>query len=80
MKHYYTIETFEGTIVADSSNKKDAIKKARESALEYRVSMFVHKISTETRKILDYMGVAEFPYYLRNCKLEFRDIHFVESV
>ena len=59
---------------------KDAIKKARESALEYRVSMFVHKISKETHKILDYMGVAEFPYYLRNCKLEFRDIHFIKSI
>ena len=80
MKHYYTIETFEGAIVADSSSKKDAIKKARECALEYRVSMTVHKVCKLTRRVLDYMGVAEFPYYLRNCKLEFRDIHFIKSI
>lgn len=80
MKHYYTIETFEGAIVADSLNKKDAIKKARASALEYRTSMTVHKVCKLTRRVLDYIGVAEFPYYLRTCKLEFCDIHFVESV
>lgn len=80
MKHYYTIETFEGVIHETSTSKKEAIKIARQCALENKASMCVHKICAETRKVLDYLGVAEFPYYLRNCNLEFCDIHFVESV
>lgn len=77
MKHYYTIETREGAIVADALTKKDAIRTARKSALDYKESMTIHKVDKETRRTLDYVGIAEFPYFLRNCQLDLRDITFV---
>ena len=75
MKHYYTIEQFNGVIVADALTKKDAIRTARERALDFRQSLTIHKVDKETRKILEYVGIAEFPVWMRNFDREKLDIH-----
>lgn len=74
MGNYRIAETHTGRLVNNLiyHNKKNAISDARIEALARKQSCTVYKEGVNE----DYaITICKFPYYLRNCKLDIKDIY-----
>ena len=75
--HYYLTRIDESIFQDAGKNKREAIRRGREFAVKEKTSIQLWKckevsgIKTLSRY---YIGVLEFPYYLRNCQLTAADI------
>jgi hypothetical protein len=77
-KHYYITGIRERNFVDAGTNKKAAIKAGKARALQERQSVELwrcHKVGGCGETLgRYYIGILEFPYYLRNCPLTEKDI------
>lgn len=75
-KNYYYIQRYDTKEdIEVGKNKREAIKQGKEIALKYRTSCTLLKcVEDEGSLCVTYVGILEFPYYLRNCQLDTSDI------
>ena len=62
------------------ANKREAIKRGKEVALEQKTTCTLMKCVEKEGKLIppvEYIALLEFPYYLRNCQLDTSDITVV---
>lgn len=73
MKHKYcAIPVLKTTdSIPAGNNKKEAIKLCKEIALWKKTSVMLFQYVGQDKV---FIGIAEFPYYLRNCNLDTSDI------
>ena len=58
-----------------TKNKREAIKRGKELALEQKTTCTLLKcVEKEGKLTMEYIALLEFPYYLRNCQLDTSDI------
>ena len=75
--HYYLTRAYERIFQDAGKNRREAIRLGRELAVKEKISIQLWKckevygIKTLGRY---YIGVLEFPYYLRNCQITTADI------
>lgn len=75
--HYYLTRAYERIFQDAGKNKREAIRLGRELAAKYETSIELWKCEEVSGiKTLGryYIGVLEFPYYLRNCQITAADI------
>ena len=75
--HYYLTRADERIFQDAGKNKREAIRLGRELAVKEKTSIQLWKCKEDPEiKTLGryYIGVLEFPYYLRNCQLTAADI------
>lgn len=76
-KHYYITGIRARNLVDAGTNKKAAIKAGKARALQEGQSVELwhcHKIEDVGTLGRFFIGMLEFPYYLRNCSLTEKDI------
>lgn len=77
-KNHYYLTQIDETIFRDAGkNKREAIRLGRELAVKEKTSIQLWKckeVSDIKTLVRFYIGVLEFPYYLRNCQLTAADI------
>lgn len=75
--HYYLTRAYERIFQDAGKNKREAIRLGRELAVKEKTSIELWKceeISDIKTLGRYYIGVLEYPYYLRNCQLTAADI------
>lgn len=75
--HYYLQRVNSISHTDAGKNKRDAIRQGRELAAKEKRSISLWKYEQtpdQERPSLHYIGILEFPYYLRNCQLTAADI------
>jgi len=75
-KNYYYLHRLDTKEdIEAGKNRRDAIRKGRELAAEKKTSIQILKcVEDEGDLVVQYIGILEFPYFLRNCQLDWRDI------
>ena len=77
-KNYYYLHRLDNREdIEAGKNKREAIKKGRELAAKYKTSIQLLKCVEDEPGgdlLVSYIGILEFPYYLRNCQLTAADI------
>lgn len=72
---YYLNPVATNEFIEAGNNKRNAIDSAKRKALDKKRSIIIYRTVGND---LIFTGIAEFPYYLRNCKLDIRDIYWNE--